>query len=348
MRGFKWVGVMAALALVMGMAGGAKADTVTMTFSDIFPATHFNAKLAQSWCQEVQKQTGGKVKITYFPGQSLTKGPECYDGVVNGLSDLGQSVLQYTRGRFPLIDFINLPLGYNSGKVATAIINEVYDKFKPQELMDTEVMVLHAHGPGFVFTKDKEIKTMADFKGVKIRSHGPTAEMLKLLGATPVALPMPELYQALQRGVVNGGVFPMESNKGWKLAEVVNRAIICYPTAYSLGFFVTMNKGKWNALPDDVKATIKKINLEWTRKYGAAWDQADAVGKKYFLEKGGKLIDIAADEAAKWGQAVKPVPDLYVAQAKEKNLPGAEVLAFVRERLQAATEGKFESKYLAK
>jgi TRAP-type C4-dicarboxylate transport system substrate-binding protein len=340
------VGLLATFILVPGLAGGVARAEVSLTYSDIYPATHFNGKLAQQWCAEVEKQTQGRVKITSFPGQSLTKGPECYDGVVNGLSDVGQSVLQYTRGRFPLIDFINLPLGYSSGKVATAIINEVYEKFQPRELMDAKVMYLHAHGPGFIQTKDKDVHTMADLKGLKIRSHGPTAEMLKLLGATPVALPMPELYQALQRGVVSGGVFPMESNKGWKLAEVTNRAIICYPTAYSLGFFVVMNNDKWASLSKEDQAIIEKINLQWVAKHGAAWDEADLEGKKYFQEKGGKLIDIDPQEATAWAKTVQPVVGSYLAQTKKKGLPGTEVLEYVQGRLAAASQGKFQSKYM--
>lgn len=320
---------------------------VTLTYSDIFPATHANSKQAASWCKEVEKRTGGKVKITYYPGQSLTKGAECYDGVVSGLSDLGQSVLQYTRGRFPLMDFINLPLGYRSGAIATAIINEVNDKFKPKELQDTQVMYLHAHGPGFVHTKDKPVAKMEDFKGLKIRSHGPTAEMLKLLGATPVAFPMPELYQALQKGVVNGGVFPMEAEKGWKLAEVTNYTTACYPIAYSLGFFVVMNKAKWDALPAEVKKTIEQINVEWAKKQGQVWDQSDSEGIRTTLSNGGRIIGVDPKEAERWEKAVQPVLNTYLDETKAKGVAGAEVVKFVQKLRDEALKGAFKSKYLA-
>ena len=320
-------GAMLLLVVLVAPVPGSAADKVTtLTYSDIFPATHANSKLAASWCKEVEKRTGGKVKIASYPGQSLTKGKECYDGVVSGLSDLGQSVLQYTRGRFPMMEFINLPLGYKTGEVDTAIINEVNDKFKPKELQDTQVMYLHAHGPGILHTKDKPVHKMSDLKGLKIRSHGPTAEMLKLLGATPVAFPMPELYQSLQKGVVDGAVFPMEALKGWKLAEVTKYSMICPPTAYSLGFFVVMNKDKWKSLPDDVKKTIEKINVEWAKKQGKVWDEADKIGTEFAKSKGGKIIEIEPKEAERWGKAVLPVSDIYVKDTKAKGLPGDEVL----------------------
>ncbi len=327
--------------------GWADSKVVTLTFSDLFPATHVNGKSASAWCKEVEKRTNGKVKITYYPGQSLTKGKEAYDGVVNGLSDLAQSVLQYTRGRFPLMDFINLPLGYGDGSVSTAIINEVNDKFKPKELSDVKVMYLHAHGPGIIHTKDTPVHKMEDLKGIKIRSHGPTAEMLKLLGATPVAFPMPELYQSLQKGVVGGAVFPMEAAKGWKLAEVTKYHIMCRPITYSLGFFVVMNTAKWDALPPDVQKVIQEINVEWAQKQGKVWDQADIDGTAYAKSKGGEMIEIEASEAEKWAKAVKPIQDYYMKEAKGRGVPGDEVLTYVLQLLKDSKAGTFKSKYLA-
>jgi TRAP-type C4-dicarboxylate transport system substrate-binding protein len=122
--------------------------------------------------------------------------------------------------------------------------------------------------------------------------------------------------------------------------------MICRPTAYSLGFFVVMNKGKWNALPADVKKTIEKINVEWAKKQGKAWDTIDKIGTKFALEKGGKLIKIAPKEAEKWGKTVEPVAGMYVKDTKAKGLPGNEVLKYVRKRLEDAQKGTFKSKYM--
>ena len=325
----------------------AQAAPVELTYSCFFPPTHIQSKLAEAWCREVEKRTDGKVKIAYYPGQTLTKAKQCYDGTVEEISDIGFSILQYTRGRFPIMDVINLPLGYPSGIVATAIINEVNDKFQPKELSDTKVMYLHSHGPGTIHTKDKAVHKMADLKGLKIRSHGPTAEMLKCLGGTPVAFPMPELYQALQKGVVNGGIYPMEANKGWRLGEVTDYAISCNPIGYGLGFFVVMNKDKWDKLPDDVKKTIEEINQEWVIKHGEAWDSSDLIGIKFFLDKGNTIIGINPNEAARWKKAVQPVMDQYEKEVKGKGLPGDKVLNYVQKRLKDAEKGKFKSKYIA-
>lgn len=335
-----------ALLLPVSSAAIAAEKTINLTYSGFMPPTHLQSRLEASWCREVEKRTNGRVKITHYPGQTLTKAKQNYEGVVIGMSDIGSSVLQYTRGRFPMMDVINLPLGYPSGTVACAIINEVYEKFKPQELDETKILYLHAHGPGFIHTKGKAVYKMEDLKGLKIRSHGPTATMVKSLGGTPVAFPMPELYQSLQKGVVQGGLYPLESNKGWKMAEVTDYVIACYETAYSLGFYVAMNKDKWNSLPSDVQKVMEEISFEWIYKHGKAWEQGAFEGVAFLLQQGNSMIGIGPSEAANWVRAVQPVLDDYLQTNKAKGLPGDDVLEYVSNRLKESRKGTFASKYI--
>jgi TRAP-type transport system periplasmic protein len=309
-----------------GFSPATASDTITLRYSNFFPATHVQSKLAEAWCKEVEKRTNGKVKIEYYPGQTLTKAQNVYDGVVNGISDIGMSVLGYTRGRFPLMEVVDLPLGYKSGVQATKVANAVYDKFKDKVLTDTQVMYLTAHGPGFVNTKGKAVRKLEDMKGLKIRSHGTSAKVVKALGGTPVAQPMPETYQSLQKGVVDGAVYPLEANKGWKLGEVIDYVTMDYPAAYTTTFFVVMNKDKWNALPADVKKTITQINKEWIIKHGKAWDQSDKDGLAFLKSKHKTLITLDPKESKKWAEAVKPVLSQYVQEMKKKGLPGKEAL----------------------
>jgi TRAP-type C4-dicarboxylate transport system substrate-binding protein len=322
------------------------AESVQLTYSCFYPPSQIQSKVAEAWCKEVEKRTNGDVRIVYYPGGTLTASTQTYDGVLKGLSDIGFSVLQYTRGRFPLMDFINLPLGYPSGPVATAIINEVYEKFQPEELADVKVMYLHAHGPGVIHTKDKPLHKLEDLKGMKFRSHGPTAEMIKALGGTPIALPMPELYQALQKGVVNGGVWDFSASYDWNLAEVIDYSTACYSIAYSLGFFVVMNRDKWNAISPEAQKTIEAINQEWIIKHGQAWRASDNKAINFSFVQGNSINGLDAKEAARWRKAVQPVIDEYLEETAAKNLPGKDVIKYVESRLALAKKGKFESKYI--
>ncbi|MFO7753629.1 MAG: TRAP transporter substrate-binding protein [Desulfobacteraceae bacterium] len=334
---------MVAAGLVMPASGFA--ETYEFTYSNFFPPSHIQSKLAKSWCEEVEKRTDGKVSITYYDGSSLTKPSQTYDAVVSQRADIGMSCILYTRGRFPLMDVINLPFGNPGGKFATAAFNELYDKFEPEEFSDTKVMYLHAHGPGLIHTKNKPVHSMEDLKGMKIRSGGPVADIVKALGANPVSMPMPDTYQALQKGVVEGACYPEETNKGWKMGEVIDYSIACYDTAYSTGFYVVMNKDKWNSLPADVKKTMEQVNAEWAEKHGKAWDTSDYEGIRYTLSLGNSIIGIEEDEAEKWKKAVKPVFDKYLKGTEKRGVPGKEALDYLNGMVEEYHKGKFESKY---
>ena len=305
------------------------AKPTTLTYSNFFPPTHIQSKLAQSWCDEVEKRTNGQVKIQYFPGQTLTKSKQNYDGVVTGLSDIGFCLFAYSKGRFPLMEAVDLPLGYTSGKVATKVVNEVYNEFNPKELSDTHVMYLHAHGPGILFTKGKAIRKMEDLKGVKIRAHGTSGLVISALGGTPVTLPMPELYPSLQRGVVEGGLYPMEVNKGWKMGEVTDHVTNSTSIAYTSSFYVVMNKDKWNALPADMQKIITKINQEWIPKHGEAWDSSDEKGWEFSKSLGHEVIELDAAESARWKKAVEPVTADYIKKMDKKGFDGKKIVDFV-------------------
>ncbi|NQT55757.1 MAG: TRAP transporter substrate-binding protein DctP, partial [Desulfobacteraceae bacterium] len=197
-----------------------QAKPIELSYSNFFPPTHIQAKLGDSWAKEIEKRTNGKVKITYYPGGALLKGPKIYDGVLKGISDIGMSCLAYTRGIFPSMEVIDLPMGYPSGGAATAIIDEFYNKFKPKELSKVKIMYLHAHGPGLLHSK-KPVKKLEDMKGLKVRSTGLSAKVVEALGGVPVAMGQGGTYEALQKGVVDATFSPMEVLKGWKQGEVI-------------------------------------------------------------------------------------------------------------------------------
>ena len=316
------------LPMVMAAVSGHCA-TVELTYSIFFPATHGHTLLATEWAKEIEKRTNGAVKINMYPGATLTPADQCYDGVVKGISDIGMSVLSYTKGRFPLTEVIDLPQGYKSGSQVTNLCNAYYEKFKPKELADTQIMYLHGHGPGIFHTK-KPVNKMEDLKGMKIRGTGTSTKVVSALGATPVAMPQTETYDALQKGVVDGLVSPMEALKGWKFVEVTKCTTENYGSSYSIAFFVAMNKKKWDSLPKDVQETIQKVNKEWIAKTATTWNNMDKEALELALSKGNQIIKLSPEEDARWAKACSPIFDEYVKTTKEKGLPGEEALDFCR------------------
>jgi TRAP-type transport system periplasmic protein len=309
------------------------AAKTTFTYSNFFPPTHIQSQLAEAWIKEVEKRTNGEISINYFPASTLTKAPQTYDGVVQGIADIGMTVLAYSRGRFPVAAAIDLPMGYSSGVQATNVANGVLEKFDPEEFKDTELMFLHAHGPGLLHTRDKAVHTLDDFKGMKIRSTGTSGRLVAALGASPVGKSMGETYQMLQKGVVDGSMHPMETNKGWKVGEVVDYMTQNFSTAYTTTFAVFMNKSKWNSLTADQQKTIQEINAEFALKHGQAWDESDEEGLAFFKSKGGEVISQSDAEAEKWAKQAKSVVDEYIKSVAEKGIDGKAVVDYIKANL---------------
>lgn len=306
---------------------------VELTFSNFFPAAHKNSKIMEEWIAEIEKRTGGKVKIKYYPGGTLTPAAQVYDGVVKGLSDIGESVFAYTRGKFPAMEAIDLPLGYTSGVIATDLVNAFYNKFKPKELDDVKVLILHAHGPGILHTKFP-VSKLEDLKGRKIRATGLASKIVTALGAAPVGTTMPETYDALRTGVAEGAMAPAEALQGWKWGEVVSYTIQSFGSAYSTAFFVVMNKAKWESLPKDVQKVFEEVSAEFTKKQGRLWDEIDKEGYDFIKARGNKIVPLSPEENERWAKAVRPVIDDYIKGAKAKGLPADEMVKFCLDYLK--------------
>ena len=317
--------VMVALLFGACQTGPTAEKPVELSYSNFFPPTHANSVAAESWIAEIEKRTGGRVKITYYPGGTLTPAPQCYDGVVQGISDIGMTCLAYTRGRFPLMEGVDLPLGYPSGTVATRTVNDIYQKYQPAELADTHTLYFHAHGPGLLHS-ESPVRTLDDIKGMKIRCTGLAAKIVEALGGTPVAMAQGETYEALQKGTVSGTFGPIEVLEGWKQAEVIKHTTNCYQTGYTTAMWVGMNLEKWDSLPKDIQEIFTEVSEEWIEVHAKVWDDADAAGREYTLSLGNEIIELSAGEAARWVEAVEALPDEYIAAMDAAGLPGEELV----------------------
>ena len=323
----------AGLALAMGCGKGQKegggeaaAKIYKLTYSIFFPPMHIQAKTGMEWAAEVEKRSEGRIQITVHPGGSLTKADQCWQGVLSGISDLGMSCFAYTPGRFPLLEALDLPLGWPDGLTATRTATALAAKYNPAEIQGAKILYVHAHGPGILATK-KPVRSLADLKNLKIRGTGLSAGIATALGATAVGMPQPETYDALQKGVVEGTFCPIETLKGWKQGEVIESITDTKAIGYTTAMFVAMNQKSWDALPADLQKIIADVSAEFVDKHGQAWNQADADGLEFVKGLNREIIPLAPEEEALWKAQVAPIVEKYLEQSAEKGLPGAEFLA---------------------
>jgi TRAP-type C4-dicarboxylate transport system substrate-binding protein len=320
---------------------GSKAKPIELNYSIFFPDVHIVCQTAKAWAEEIEKRTDGRVKIKLHPGGTLTAADKCYDGVVNGISDIGMSCFAYTRGRFPLLEGLDLPVGYPNGTTATRIATELAMKYEPAEIGDVHVLYIHAHGPGILASK-KPVRTLDDMKGLKVRATGLSTKIVAALGGNPQAMPQGDTYEALQKGVVEATFCPIETLKGWKQGEAINFVTDSSAIGYTTAMFVVMNQKAWDKLPADIQKVFTETSQEWVAKQGAAWDQADNEGRAFVEELKREIIPLSPEEQAKWKERVQPILDEYVAAAEAKKLPGAEFLKDIQTMIAQSATTKTE------
>ena len=310
-----------------------KQETVELKLAHFFPSTHpAETQLIQPWAKAIEEATGGQVKVTSYPGQTLLQADATYDGVVTGIADMGLSCFSYTRGRFPVLEAFELPgITYNSSQAASKVAWEGIKQLNPQEVQDTKLMMVLTTGSGDLFTK-VPVRNLKDLKGLDLRATGLSAKTLKALGANPVAMPQSDAYEALSKGVVKGNLSPVEVLQGWKHAEVTDY-LTKTPFLYNTLFFVTMNLDKWNSLSPEVQKAIEGVNEKFFEEVAAGlWDKQNEAALKWAVETTGmEVITLSEEEAELWISLVKPIQDEFVSNMKAKGLDGEQILDTVKQ-----------------
>ena len=301
------------------------AETIELKLAHFWPSAHqIETQFVPGWAKVIEEETNGRVKLTSYPGETLLKAAEIYDGVVTGIADIGISCYSYTRGRFPVMEVFELPgITYNNARVSSRTAWDAMKTINPAELQDTKHLMIFSTGPGVLMTKTP-VQKLSDLEGMEIRATGVSAETIKLLGATPVAMPQSESYEALSKGVVKGNLAPLETLKGWKFAEVVDY-VTDAPFLYNTLFFVVMNQNKWDSLPADIRQAIEDSTSRYYEETGMGFfDPINEEGKKFAEEHNVQFFSLSDEEKALWIERLQPLLDDYVARMQELNLPGDE------------------------
>jgi len=303
-----------------------------LSLAHFWPSTHpVETELVQPWIAAVEKATEGRVKVISYPGETLILSAEIYEGVKQGVADLGLSCYSYTRGQFPVMEVFELPgIVYNDSTAATKIAMEGIRELNPKEIQDTTLMMVFTTGPGHLFTRNP-VRNLGELKGLEIRATGLSAATLQALGATPVAMPQAEAYESLSKGVVKGNLGPTEILKGWNQAEVTDYITIT-PFLYNTLFFFTINSGEWAKISAKDQQAILEVNQKFFDEIACGlWDKQNEAAYTYAVnEKGMVVFELTAEETAIWTDLVRPVQDDFVSRMDSLGFNGREILDTVQ------------------
>lgn len=321
------VAVAAACAALSAPVG---AQQISLKLHHLLPgAAPAHTKMLAPWAQDVEKASGGKVKIELYPAMTLGgKPPELINQVRDGVVDIIWTVNGYTPNLFPRSEVFELPFIHTNNATATnlAMRDMLLSGDIAEDFKDVKVMFLHVHAGQAIHMADKEVRKPDDLKGLKMRIPNRTgAWIIEALGASAVSMPVPDLPQALSKMVVDGALVPWEIIPPLKLHEVTKFQIeglnkVRFGTTT---FQVSMNKNTWAKLPPDVRKAFDANNGEarW-REVGKVWTDSEAVGIGMATKRGNKHIQISEAELGLFKQKLEPVVQRWVDEVKGKGIDG--------------------------
>jgi TRAP-type transport system periplasmic protein len=329
----KLKGLAAAAVSAVGFAGTAFAQEVTLKFQHIWNTQAMaSVRVIQPWCDKIAAESAGRMKCQILPAMSGGgTPPQLVDRVKDGVDDLVITLPGYTAGRFPAMEVFELPFMTRTAEPASRAAWDYLQKHALREFPGTKILATWVHDEGFVHTRERQIKTMDDFKGLKMRAPTrQTNKLLAALGASPVGMPMPATADALSKGTIDGMLFPWEIIPALKFQDLVKFHAETDQTRgalYSAGFIFAMNQAKYDSLPADLKAIIdRNSGAAYSQAIGKIWDESAVAGKKAATDKGNAISVIPAAEIDRWATAVNPLYDEWIADMNKRGLNGKQLL----------------------
>ncbi len=302
------------------------------------PISTLNTEAIAPWAKEVEAASGGTVKFRMYIGPSLANFVNVYDRILNGVADIGFGIFGPYSHAFPQVTVTEVPSGRTSAEQAGVALWRLYaNGVIAGEFTKVKLLGVGAFPAPGIRTQNRPLRRISDFKGLKLATTSRTnAEIAKLLGAAPVTVTTSELYQSMQRGLVDGMIIGWAATKAFKLYEVSNYELEI-PNGLA-GDFVMMNKASFARLPEAAQKAIDAHSGEaLSHRMGRAGDHETEVGSQLVLKMPGqKQVVPSAEEEASWTELLAPLAEKWVKQVPE----GQHVLDAYRAELGRLRAGK--------
>ena len=317
----------------LAFADGASAEPITLrlhTFNS--PKAIAVREFLQPWAEEIKERSGGRVEVQVFPAMQLGGRPsDLYAQARDGVVDIVWTLPGYTAGRFPLTEAFELPFVCGDAVATSQALTEFHHEWLQDEYDDTHPLVFHAAAPGHLHTTTKQVTTLEDLAGLKVRAPSrASAAMLEAFGAVPVGMPVPQVYEALSRGVVEGAWIPWTIMRPFRLHEVTR-----YHTEASLFcplFLMTMNKARYEGLPADIRQIIDDTTgMALAERLGRLWQEDEEPGRAIAEERGHPILPLSDAERERWREVTEPVIADWLAKVNAMGYDAESMLSDARQ-----------------
>jgi TRAP-type transport system periplasmic protein len=319
---------------LLSMAQGKKASSnetkpIILKFASYMPEVNTIAKYNIWWAKEIEKRTNGRVTFDFYWAGSLVKAPNLATAASTGICDVALLATGYTRAKFPLTGTYEAVYVTEKPDAATRVLSEVLrteKAFKAEWDENNLKLLFFDVLPPNIFGFKKRVSNLEELKGLKIRASGRMTAVTKKLGATAVSISSSEIYEALDRGLIDGYT-------NTSLASAATRSypeVAPFVLEPGMGNYAcietVMNLKKWGKLPSDIKDIISEVSMEALKKSTQIMmEDEDKVMEKMHNEWKTTYYTLSPEEAERWKALVLPVYDVYVNDLEKKGLPGKKV-----------------------
>ena len=327
----------AAFALGAPALVGFAQQSVTLKFHTFMaPTSNVYLNAHKAWMSKVENDSGGRIRFEGFPAMQLGGSPsQLFDQARDGVVDIVWTLAGLTPGRFPRTEVFELPFMTMDGIGASRAAWEYLETHASDEFKDVQPLAFHTHGPGVLHSKSKAINSASDLRGLKMR--GPTRQATKLLaaaGASAVGMPLPQIPDALSKGVIDGAALPWEVIPSVKVHELVqhhSEFAPGKPALYNTAFVMVMNKRKYTSLPPDIKKVIDdNSGIETAALFGRAMDEGDKMGREIAEKAKNNIVALDVAETQRWRRTAGAVETDWINEMKGKNIDGTKLLSEAR------------------
>lgn len=325
--------------LLAGAGVQARAETVTLKVAHFLPATsNAQVNIIGPWCEQLKNESKGRLRCQIYPSLQLGGTPATLaDLARNGVADIVWTAPSYSTGKFPRVEVLELPFMLPYGGMAgNRLIWKFYQEYATDDFKPYKVLALFGDGGQDLHVRTRPIKTLADFKGLKIRApNRMSSKILDSLGATPVGMPPAQMTESISKGVVDGALSAWEVVPPTKLDEVTR-----YHTAIAEGqpaiayavLAMLMNKRKYDHLPADLKEILDRNSGDaLVERFGKAWDAYTAKAKAATPAE--RIVPVEPAEYARMEQAAGKVADEWAKNASSHGIDAQNLLEAARKLL---------------
>jgi|SRR5690625_556540 len=306
--------------------GEENTERTTINYSHFWPSHHIvQTDVLEEFQAEIENETEG-VNMEIYPAGQLGTPDSQYDMAVTDTVDMSLAVHGYTPGKFPLMSVSDLPFIAESSEEASQIIWELYNEFPELQAEHDEVTTLwlFAGEPNQLLSAKNPIEKLEDLEGLKVRSPSPiSTELIKAWGGVPVSMPVNDIYESLDKGIIDAAMAGVSTVYDLNLHEVVDYITIGNFSTSSM--FSVMSTNTFNSLSENDQDYFSSLGDDMSTRTGAALDKAGEEGFQQADESGIEVVDLSEDELKKWKEAAEPVVQDWISEMEGEGLPGEEV-----------------------